>query len=100
MTDCSGGKQDGRTPTFAAVYTDHEECIEALARHGADVNIADKVLAALTGTWDHLADTCCRVQEGTTPLSFALRFRLTESIEVLRRHGARDARGTVERDLC
>ena len=41
-TVCGGcdGNQNGTTPTFAAAENGHVECIEALVRHGADVNQA------------------------------------------------------------
>ena len=41
----SGGEQDGETPTYVAASNGHVECIEMLARHGADVNEADEVSA-------------------------------------------------------
>ena len=34
------GAQDGATPTFTAAQEGHVECIEVLARHGADVDQA------------------------------------------------------------
>ena len=45
----AGGEQDGETPTYVAARDGHVECIDALARHGADVNKAKRVRGGLVG---------------------------------------------------
>ena len=82
----SGGKQNGWTPTFVAAFKGHVECIEALVRHGADVNKATAVSAA----WLLIVVGRSRgaAQKGWTPTyGAALGSHLT-CIDALVRHGA------------
>ena len=39
-------EQNGATPTYIAALNGHVECIDALVRHGADVNKAKQVSAS------------------------------------------------------
>ena len=43
--DVYGGVQDGETPALLAAMQGHAICIDALARHGADVDKAQNVSA-------------------------------------------------------
>ena len=43
MCDGRDDGQRGWTPTYLAAQNGHVECIDALVRHGADVNKADEV---------------------------------------------------------
>ena len=43
--DGCDAKQNGATPTYIAAQEGHMECIDALVRHGADVNQAKQVSA-------------------------------------------------------
>ena len=82
-------KQDGTTPTHVAARGGHEECIETLARHGADVNAAGRVRAlSVHVCWMAVSCALCERQDGATPMCVAAQEGHMECIEALARHGA------------
>ena len=83
------GLQRDATPTYIAAQNGHAACIEALVRHGADVNQAKVTVGTACITGGTGGDTGCTAeQNGATPTYTAAQTGAAECIDVLARHGA------------
>ena len=88
-----GDTQDGATPIFIAASKGNVECVDTLARFGADVNQPTVVRALCTlGSCPRASfvesPSALPAQKGTTPHAIALRFHHTACVEALVRHVA------------
>ena len=81
--------QDGTTAAYFAAWKGHVECIEALVRHGADVNAARRVrVVGVHVCWMPVSCELYERQDGATPIVIAAQKGHVECIEALARHGA------------
>ena len=62
-------KDDGWTPLHQAVRNGHKEIVELLIAEGADVNVKN--------------------DDGETPIDWAINFKQTETIALIRKHGGK-----------
>lgn len=82
-----GGHQKGTTPMLLATVQGYAACVEALARHGADVNTITVCQHRAQHSGQTAADSLVR-QRDWTLLFFAARYGRAECLDALARHGA------------